>query len=279
MNRPRPPFFGAASRGAGPGVNGPASRPAPPPPCGENIFIPAAAAAAGTPFTRPGLRAERINRTRLFGGHPRGPGSPFSPNPREWREGSGGRPTDPRTEGHLGREAFGASDEGLRVSRPPGTSWLLLVAPRRAQGGARREWGPGPKPGDPSCLPSRLRRSPLRPWQPHPRDPGTRWGAARRSPGPAARPAGHFRSRRCARVPTARFRGAIGGEARFPAPAPSLGRPGPGGGGCESVRRGQGARVPAPPALPALGGAERSPLSAEKYILGGRVKARLSFEL
>lgn len=41
----------------------------------------------------------------------------------------------------------------------------------------------------------------------------------------------------------------------------------------------QAHRFPVPPAPPALRGAERSPLSAGKYIFGGRVKARLSFEL
>lgn len=38
MNRPGSPFFGLASRGAGPGVNGPASRPRPLPRRGEHLY-------------------------------------------------------------------------------------------------------------------------------------------------------------------------------------------------------------------------------------------------
>lgn len=107
MNRPRPPFFGAASPGAGPGVNGPASRPAPPPPGWDNIFIPVVAtAAAATAAARAPIHAARApggtnQSAAAFRRSSSWPGVPPSlrAHGSGEREAAASRPT-PRTEGH-----------------------------------------------------------------------------------------------------------------------------------------------------------------------------------
>lgn len=141
------------------------------------------------PFTRPQLRAERINRPRLFGGHPRGPGSSFSRSPREWREGVGRRPRDPRTKGHLGRGGKGrgapgggrsrAGEAGLRVPRPPDAGRFLPVAPHGAERGengghgASSSRGTRARPPGPAAAPSSPRiRGGERPGAPQARRPG-----------------------------------------------------------------------------------------------------------
>lgn len=143
------------------------------------------------PFTRPQLRAERINRPRLFGGHPRGPGSSFSRSPREWREGVGRRPRDPRTEGHLGRGGKGRGAPGGgagpgQVKRDSGSHgrptladfYLLPRTERSAERTGATEPAPpeaparAPPPG-PAAAPSSPRiRGGERPGAPQARRPG-----------------------------------------------------------------------------------------------------------
>lgn len=153
MNRPRPPFFGAASRGAGPGVNGPASRPAPPPPFGKNIFIPAAAAAAAAAARAPIHAAQALGGTNQSAAALRRSSSlpelPLLPAPtgveRERRRhtngptdrgGLGGRERWPG-QGDIGRGGqAGAGEERQCLAATGG--WLISTC-CPAQGGARRE--------------------------------------------------------------------------------------------------------------------------------------------
>ena len=176
--------------------------------------------------------------------------------------GIGGRPTDPRTEGHLGgggggREQGqgsparggrpGAGEEGPRVPRPPETGSYLPVAPHRAERGENRAHGPSPSP----CTGAR----PSGPRGSTPRDPGLGVGGGPGLP-PAPRPGpqgafvlasapllspGTPRSR--LRAPAGRSEGKPG--ARLPRPhsaAPTRVQ-----GGRESARRG---RAPGSPPLP-----------------------------
>lgn len=193
---------------------------------------------------------------------------PLLPGPTGVERGRLQQADGPTDWGTLGGKAGGhragwpapAVEEGLRVSRPPAAGWFLLVASRRAERGARREPGWEPETRDPPHLPTRQRCASVgagaAPVRPKSQGEGL--------PGPVAQPTGRFR---CLQVRTTRLRGAFRAQAEFSAPRWKA---------RGSVRRGPGAQVPAPPALRS---AERSPLSAGKYIFWGRVKARLSFEL
>ncbi|XP_062937719.1 collagen, type I, alpha 1a-like [Cynocephalus volans] len=225
------PFFGAASRGAGPGVSGPA-----PLPCTENIFIPAAAAAAAAAraaFTRPGSgRNESIGRgSSEVVLASRAPLTPESTGVERRRR--------RRADGGTGRDLEGwparAGQEGLRAPQPPGPSSSLLVA----RGGTERR-------GDGAA--AQARTSILRPLE----------APAR------ARPA---------RRPHARGPGTPQRDARTRRAGPRLLRP-RSAGPARPRRTG-----PRPSRLAGPRGAESSPLSAGKDILGGRVEARLSSEL
>jgi hypothetical protein len=264
LNRPRPPFFGAASRGAGPGVNGPASRSAPPPPFRENIFIPAAAAARAPILAAPAPGGTNQSAAALRRSSSP-PECPFPRSPREWREAAAGRQTHKLRDIRAGIWKTRAG--GGPATAPGG----LISTCCPAKGGAQRAPGLWSKPGDPSCLFSRHQPASFRAGHPHPRDPER---------GTQPSPQGAFVRVGAAGIGTARFsRSDAGTRAQVPGSCARARRPCPGAAGRESARRGQSARVPSPPAPQALGGAERSPLSAEKYIFGGRVKARLSFEL
>lgn len=148
----------------------------------------------GPPFTRPRLRAERINRPRLFGGHPRGPAPP---SPRAHgsgaREAAAGQRPHGRgaaLRGKRGVTGLGgwapAGEGGPGAPRPPRAGWFLLVAPRGVGRGGNEARSPETRPA-----------------------PGEAAAHARSDRGPPPRGAGH-------RVGGSG--GAWGGGARFSAP-------------------------------------------------------------
>lgn len=88
---------------------------------GTSLSPPPPPSPPGPPFRRPGLQAERINRPRLFGGHPRGPAPP-SPRDHgsEEQEAAAGRRTHGlgNTDGGAGnREARGGAAGPQQVKR------------------------------------------------------------------------------------------------------------------------------------------------------------------
>ncbi|CAN0516394.1 unnamed protein product [Rangifer tarandus platyrhynchus] len=93
----------------------------------------------GPPFTRPGIRAERINRPRLFGGHPHSPGSPFLRAPTGGERGRrrrAGRPHGLRGTGRAGQVDIGAGRFGAQGGVP--------ASARKEATAAEVGWGRGP---------------------------------------------------------------------------------------------------------------------------------------
>lgn len=107
----------------------PAPHPPPPPFQGQHLYPRCcrAAAAARAPFTRPRLWAERINRPRLFGGHPCRP----CPTPKSTgvgtREAAAGQQTQERRDPKWGVKN-GAGSGGNHQKR-----WLTQGASRGSQ--------------------------------------------------------------------------------------------------------------------------------------------------
>lgn len=226
-------------------MNGPASRPAPPPLCRENIFIPAAAAAPAPIHAAraPGgtnQSAAALRRSSAW------PGLPLFPEPTGVGRGRRRRPTGPR----LSDTGEAPGGRAQRASGPAAAGRLLPVAPHGAGRGENQGHGA-------SC--SRGPRAPHRPGgsTPGPRDSG--WGMARGAPGPAAPPAQHFRSRLGARARLGAPRPDSAPQPRAPSCSRAPGRaltqpPALGWRGCGPLRRG---RAPGSPPLPPRGPSER----------------------